>query len=367
MINKNIAKAVIDSIENEYQLDIHSNDLLKNKFIIFRPYTHSVLSVSACILNRIKALFCLLLSFIFPLFSVFIRVKYKKQTQTNANGLAFICSEKAERLLMNENKEIDILTTLSEYSGERIKFPLDLYFTYLYVIMVFFSRYKRNIWFYPQLTLIPELVAIANFLIVKSPSKVLMCNHYDRWAYLFSFFAEQEYYELELTQHGMVTTAFQPSKKLKYVHKLTCFDNHQLDLFDKYIINKKGESIIQKPYINLTPITDTLSFLIVGHGNDNIVSLECDIVKRLSNTIALEDFIIFIKPHPAFDKVDSYITLKNEKVKLISDKNFFPQVNFVLHSGSTLAKEYQYSDSEVTIIDLTSIEQFNQLLQTLAK
>ncbi|PHQ94058.1 MAG: hypothetical protein COB48_06390 [Pseudoalteromonas sp.] len=361
MINEKIAQAVINSIENEYQLDIHSNNLLKNRFITFRPYTQKKPSFYLCLLSRIKALFVLFFSFCFPLFSVFIRVKYTKQS--SSDELAFICSEKGEQLLISGNKSINIISTLRQSSGTRIKLPTKLYFTYLYIIAKFFVRYRKDIWFYPQLLLIPELVATSNFLVKNRPSKVFICNHYDRWAYLFSFFAELEYYKLELTQHGVVTKEFKPKRKLKKVHKLICFDNIQLGIFDQYIIDKNDEFDIKKPLINLTAINQILSFLIVGHGNDNIVSLECEVIKKICESVKSENFVIYVKPHPAFDKLKFYMKLVNKKVDIISKKDFFPKVNYVLHSGSTLAKEYEYSDSEVFTVDITSSEQLNLLLK----
>jgi hypothetical protein len=189
------------------------------------------------------------------------------------------------------------------------------------------------------------------------PNKILIAEHHDRWAVLADVYCEYsacqgEQCLIHLFQHGKEhdevykkLSAIYSSDglpyKIKYVSKLFVYDKKQAILFLEEIIDNKSiniqpiEIIFVKQSIKLKSLSKK-GILFVGHSFCEVFQTElCQKLKFLS------DYVFYYKPHPTSKPSES---VKNQDWLIITDKNFFPRVDFLISYPSTLVDEYLSED-----------------------
>lgn len=175
----------------------------------------------------------------------------------------------------------------------------------------------------------------------------VFCNHYDRWALLLASYDNRKKI---LIQHGILDGVIKIKNKVKNIDTLYCFNNEQ-SIFFKEIIESISEIKFISNEITLKPITRTTNKSILLIGNVSVYKeLEFFFIQKFSKII--DKFTLYVKPHPVFP-FNFYKKLKLKKYPfiLISQKDFFPQVDFVISYRSTLAYEYELNGIKVFYYD----------------
>lgn len=194
-----------------------------------------------------------------------------------------------------------------------------------------------------------------------SIDKLIVAEHYDRWAVLADSVVSrrrralgvQSAHEtkLVLVQHGSLAglssvermsesvLPFELSYKLKSVTNLFVYDKVSQAVFEREVLAsscvKKGVSVRHfSPTIKLTPLpaANSVRVLFVGH----------PICERLHEHLLLNlahsyDVSFYYKPHPTASAADSVMC---EVWEIIEGGQTFPEVDFLIAYPSTLVVEY---------------------------
>lgn len=197
-----------------------------------------------------------------------------------------------------------------------------------------------------------------NALKDKKFDNIYFANHYDRWAVLFDKLCSKR---IILLQHGVLNEKFVPPTKLKNVSVLYSYNDLEKEKFESSILdNFNGEYFYLNRNIDLQPLK--------GSYKTKVLFISC-----LPLTFAKEkellslfspDTLVCIKTHPVY-QVEPYFDLKREfDIELITEKDFFPDVDFVISYKSTLAFEYELVGKKVIYYE---DEDFNNQIQKLVK
>lgn len=348
MEHKLIASMIVDSFKNEYDMDVHFNNKLNNKYMSFRPYAKKINNLGVFLLENFFSFFILIFSFFIPIFSYkIIRLCGKGKT----DKVKFVSSIKARNIF--ENLKNDYFSSSVSFSDDdeksKIKFNFSNYITYMYCILFFISKYGLSPWFYRSMILIPEMIVFISHLKEVKAKDIAMTNQLDRWAFLISSYSKLNGCKLYLYQHGTVISDFKPKLKLPIVSHLYCYNLGEKNFFEKNIVELLCDIHILKPKIKLTNVNKDRTLLIIGSGSSEHFSLESEAVKFLIDN---KPFYIYLKPHPKFLNDRRYSDSENDKMLIINDNFFFPDVDVVIHFGSTLAIEYINSKSSVKVLEL---------------
>ena len=175
-------------------------------------------------------------------------------------------------------------------------------------------------------------------------------NHYDRWSVLLDSIGQNNV----LLQHGFVNEKFELPYKLKNLKTLYYIDEKSIDIFKNNIIDINTR-------VNTIQLKNTLKLQSINNKNKSIflisrpAQLEFDI--ELIELISKLDIIIYIKPHPLFDKSPYKKAFSsNKKSILIEDDTYYPDTDIVLSGYSTLAIEYELLGKNIIWIPKESIE-----------
>lgn len=178
--------------------------------------------------------------------------------------------------------------------------------------------------------------------------KILIAEHFDRWAILADRVAALKNAEVSLVQHGSLEGLdssksqdflFNFNHKLQNVTHLYVFNSSSERIFLDNILKlspvlkKKLEVIQFKLKLELTALSDPkISILFVGH--TICEAFHFDLYAKL---MAKRDVVVYYKPHP--------LAAPSEWVKkcgwIMVDKGFFPKVNLLVSYPSTLVEEYR--------------------------
>jgi len=187
------------------------------------------------------------------------------------------------------------------------------------------------------------------------PRNLIIAEHHDRWAILADYYCNRqskqtEKVNLTIVQHGREyadTYAAMKDRlgidglprKIKTVAKLFVYDEEQLNIFMKNIIEphtaeENMEVEFFKPSIALSDSDgDAIKVLFVGHPIcEDIQIYLFEMLKSKSG------MVVFYKPHPTA-KISSRV--KDAAWILIKDTNYFPRVNLIVSYPSTLVLEYE--------------------------
>ncbi|WP_322803500.1 hypothetical protein SO574_01140 [Vibrio alfacsensis] len=355
-------KVIIESLENHFYYDLYVSKSLGFKRPIFRPYQKVGMRGGAVVLDLLKAV-------IFILISPFFCIINKKLIRLSCfpsdleSSLYFITGSKAEAIFSVEKHDKSSIIKWGYKQRDGVVFGISDIFDFYGLLFMFFSKYWKFPWFYSAILWLPELNAFFKLVKSQRPKKIHMCNHYDRWAYILSFYSKYYGVDLELHQHGIVNKDYKPHKKLPIISKLYAYNTEQVNIFCENICKTVLTYECIKPKINLSPISidKKSSLLIVGHGDANIMKSLCN----MANDLESLNLHIFIKPHPAFDFMKTNDVFILDDIDMIDDKHFFPDVDYLCHCGSTLAVEYESSSSKVkcfNLEDYKTIEEFKECL-----
>lgn len=161
-----------------------------------------------------------------------------------------------------------------------------------------------------------------------------LSNHYDRWA-MSCYRAYSK--GVELWQHGIVDESFPLDIKLTNLLKVHCLNAHDEPWWRANSIGHNIEFLIQKKLFQLTANKNNIEVLIAS--NPAFIEEELALFELLLANPQLQALRYAYKPHPAYG---DYKNLKrlSDKV-LILDRDEYPRVKLVIHSGSTLGQEYE--------------------------
>jgi hypothetical protein len=184
-------------------------------------------------------------------------------------------------------------------------------------------------------------------------------NHYDRWSVLFDLIGENNV----LLQHGFVSEKFKLPYRLKNIKRLYYIDKKSINIFKNNIINFRDDTeVIQ--------LKNTLKIQSIKNKNKAIflisspAQLEFDI--ELIELLKKLDIIIYIKPHPLFDKKPYRKVFGNLKCCiLIEDNEYYPDVDIIISGYSTLAVEYELLNKKITWIPSETKESIFEKLKYL--
>lgn len=223
------------------------------------------------------------------------------------------------------------------------------YSCYIFEVLRFILKFKTSFWYYPAITKLPAIIKLYKILEAEKSGfdEIMFTNHYDHWTKIILDFCKKNSKNSTLVQHGVVDdSAAIPEKKMGYLTCLVCYDAAALDFFKRRVFNNIECYKIQKPIINIEPIKNREnSILIISRGDVTNIPTEQDIISEL---LKVRNIIVYFKPHPNI-KIRLYETIANQKgVNYICDQ-IFPAVDNIIHFGSTLAYEYQQTDSSVSI------------------
>lgn len=186
------------------------------------------------------------------------------------------------------------------------------------------------------------------FLVYNTLSKfnnknVYFSNHFDRWAIMFD---NINFSKRTILQHGVINHATVPPIKLGNIDEFYCFNDVQFDLFVKNVF----KSTPLKYYLKFDlKLKDVL-------GKNSVLIISCLPITYKRDVEILKYFLdgnfnIFLKPHPVYS-IEPYEKIqKTFRFDLIRDKDFFPNVDYVISYDSTLGFEYEVIGKTVIYIN----------------
>jgi hypothetical protein len=184
-------------------------------------------------------------------------------------------------------------------------------------------------------------------------------NHYDRWSVLFDKIGKDNV----LLQHGFVSEKFKLPYRLKNIKRLYYIDKKSINIFKNNIIDFRDD-------IEVIQLKNTLNIQTIKNKNKAIflisrpAQLEFDI--ELIELLKKLDIIVYIKPHPLFDKKPYIKVFGNLKYCiLIEDNEYYPDVDTVLSGYSTLAVEYELLNKKIIWIPKETKESIFEKLKYL--
>lgn len=140
--NAILSRVIIDSLENEYEMDVYFNRKLNNKYMFFRPYAKNNHNFIMFFLESILSFFLLLFSFAIPIINFRLIRFYHKGGSRN---IIFIPSLKAQSI----HDDIDVDTSkfdseISFINGSK-KEKNDLRVAIIHCIYIVFFCFLKNI------------------------------------------------------------------------------------------------------------------------------------------------------------------------------------------------------------------------------
>lgn len=195
-------------------------------------------------------------------------------------------------------------------------------------------------------------------------NKIIIAEHYDRWAVLADSVISRRKRslglenasvpKLVLVQHGSLSglsaveqlsnsvLPFELRYKLKSVTALFVYNEASQKIFEREILSsscvRQGVTFTHfSPAINLTsfPSTSAVQVLFVGHP-----ICEGLHIQLLNSLVQTYDVAFYYKPHPTAGTADS---VRRVAWRIIEGRETFPEVDFLIAYPSTLVIEYAAS------------------------
>ena len=338
----------IKAIEHEFDMDKKVNIKKRRFFNIFRPMANRL---------TLKYVLFFISTFFIAIFAPFVsRCNKVRPCDEMSEDVFFIISDKSINIFQQEDP--------SSFFGRIDKPELKISYhdvkLYYKLLFLFIKKFKLNFWFYPSLLLLPEMISVYKILSNPRISSVSMTNQYDRWALFIGLISQENEIKLNIYQHGLLSSSFQPKYKIPKVQKLFCYNKEQLIIFNSKLIRHTVLYFIDPPKLSLNLKVDGVSVFLAGTSDASFFELELEILNRIST---LKDVTLFFKPHP-LNKVEKYKRLNKSvnKVIYLSENDGYPSVDYFIHSGSTLGLEYQNSSNSVLIINTFVVSDADKIL-----
>lgn len=343
------SNVIEECLRISYDFKITANKRRGNERFLFDPMSHKQGWRSLCS-GFVISIMSLLVFLFAPLFKKFNGLWV---SGSDSSAVCFQCSDKSSSLqsiLFEENKSCCLVSTV-RIVGKFWTCGAKGYIIYLRSVLIFIRLFGTQFWFYPSILQLPNLINLILILERLSPDKVIFSNHYDRWVPVILDYCSRNSAKSILVQHGIEdTTSVFPMRKFATLSTLYCYDFGQSRMFVDNIYSFINEIRFFAPRISLAPVAVNLqSVLVVGHGNSVVFEEELKAIKYL---LQFSEFFVFVKPHPLSRNYLSYKSITSGRFKVICNPSFFPDVDLLLHSGSTLALEYQLSSIKVKIFEL---------------
>lgn len=201
-------------------------------------------------------------------------------------------------------------------------------------------------------------------------NRILLAEHYDRWAVLADRLISKKDASLVLVQHGALSgltlsdqtrqarLPFTLAHRLSNVAQLFVYDESSRAVFESDVLSPvciaKGVTVsFFQPMIELTqlPSEHTVRVLFVGH--PICEALHVELYKKLSREYNVS---FYYKPHPTAGLSDS---VKQQSWHIIEGRSYFPVVEFLISYPSTLVNEYAASGISAVLHSLDQDKDFS--------
>lgn len=175
---------------------------------------------------------------------------------------------------------------------------------------------------------------------LQSANEVWFANHYDRWALLLDGLPLNDTKRCML-QHGLVEHGPVP-ERLDNVDVLYCYDEGAKSRLYSSVLacSPKVRHLPAAIQTDELPAkySDYFTVLIVGQPLDP----EAEVALAQTIRATIPEVWVLIKPHPVYPK-KPYQGASRERITVIEDDNWYPDVDLVVYSRSTLGYEYESS------------------------
>ena len=203
-----------------------------------------------------------------------------------------------------------------------------------------------------------------------SIQKLVIAEHYDRWAVLADRVAAEKNASLVMVQHGALSgltlsehetqarLPFRLAHRLSSVKQLFVYDESSRSIFATDILSAgciaKGVAVNYfQPIIELTRFSskNAVSILFVGH--PICEALHIYMFKELSREYSVS---FYYKPHPTAGVSDS---VRKQGWHVIEGRSCFPEVDFLIAYPSTLVSEYSTSGISAVLHSMNQDKDFS--------
>lgn len=193
-------------------------------------------------------------------------------------------------------------------------------------------------------------------LVLEKNSKItrlIYANIYDRWACMFS---HMNGVEKVMLQHGLLgDKVLTLPQKVGSVDVLFCY-NDSFVVYFQHLLDNIGTINYLENTFSTAPCqkrTGTISVLLIANP---VVDFQAE-QKIISLLLQSPDkFDVYLKPHPRYPFAPYRDLKKHYDFHLIEDPDYFPAVDVAISYESTLAWEYQLTNTPVLYYDQMSAE-----------
>ncbi|QLH66158.1 hypothetical protein [Aeromonas veronii] len=255
----------------------------------------------------------------------------------------------------NSNDEISSGNDVNIYS---LLSKLEVLGIFIYSIKIFYSeslKYKGR--YILQYYTVMRWLLVRHALSKIDANLYISTEHFDRWAILLDCCIKNKSaggreFRSVIFQHGILKTLDQDGKKyvgefqfhlpskLEMVTEIFAYDADSVSVFKEHIISHNVSTIIKYHVIPPRKFTvqndsalqsqERIVILFVGH------PMCIEQQKKIYNELSKGVFVYY-KPHPT-TKITSDIL--NVGWRVINEKDYFPEVDFLISYPSTLVREY---------------------------
>ncbi|WP_454863065.1 hypothetical protein [Pseudomonas hormoni] len=201
-------------------------------------------------------------------------------------------------------------------------------------------------------------------------NRLLIAEHYDRWAVLADRVVSKTNASLVLTQHGALSgltlsdqtlqarLPFTLAHRLSNVAQLFVYDESSRAVFESDVLSSaciaKGVVVnFFQPMIELTQLPSEHAVRILFVGHPICEALHIFLYKQLSREYNVS---FYYKPHPTAGLSDS---VKQQSWHIIEGRSYFPVVEFLISYPSTLVNEYAASGISAVLHSLDQDKDFS--------
>jgi len=187
-------------------------------------------------------------------------------------------------------------------------------------------------------------LCVARALEKMACKRMVMANHYDRWAVLIDRLGGRTGRPVTIVQHGVEEVRHLPTK-LRFVDILYVFNQKEASLFKEFILASPARERVVVRFFNnsimlskVEDASDRVVVVLVGHPEHDGTHL-----RFLDSALTERPDVRFIyKPHPTARGINPAIARMTERW---DENGRFPKGDFVFSYRSTLA--YQYREAGI--------------------
>lgn len=188
-------------------------------------------------------------------------------------------------------------------------------------------------------------ICVARALEKMACSRMVMANHYDRWAILIDRLGGRIGRSVTIVQHGVEEVRHLPTK-LRFVDTLYVFNQKEELLFKEFILASPAKERVAVRFFNnaiklseVEDARDRVVVVLVGHPEYDTIQLKFLSIARNERP----DVLFIYKAHPTARGVNPVIAGMTEKW---DKEGLFPKGDFIFSYHSTLA--YQYREAGIS-------------------